>query len=151
MTYLTGIFALNLTCSLNTCGDWHQSSLRWEKPFFCESNQSISGVYGIEHILLPKYLQQYFATPMIYCAHHIRACLDCMEINNLSLVQGMRKDFICVSEYDNEIFYQVMQLKPVSHWPAIDAFMLKEYNTKWKIYRNNFEYSHCSNREIVYA
>ena len=31
MEYITGIHALNLNCAIETCGDWHQSALRWEK------------------------------------------------------------------------------------------------------------------------
>ena len=29
MKYISGINALNLPCSLDTCGDWHTSALQW--------------------------------------------------------------------------------------------------------------------------
>lgn len=30
MKYLSGIFALNLMCNLNTFGDWHTSAIDWK-------------------------------------------------------------------------------------------------------------------------
>ena len=48
MKYITGVHALNLPCSLLTCGDWHSPSLQWERLRFSESNDSVFGDYGIE-------------------------------------------------------------------------------------------------------
>jgi len=49
MKYITGIHALNLSCELETCGDWHQSAIQWVHPTILESIGSIFGDYGIEH------------------------------------------------------------------------------------------------------
>ena len=41
MQYLSGIHALNLQCSLDTSGDWHQSALRWKDLDWRESDGSL--------------------------------------------------------------------------------------------------------------
>lgn len=46
--YLTGIHALNLTCKLDTCGDWHSKSINWNHPDIRESSDSVLKDYGIE-------------------------------------------------------------------------------------------------------
>ncbi len=51
MKYISGIHALNLRCSLQTCGDWHQSGIQWKMPTVRESSNSLFGDYGIEKIL----------------------------------------------------------------------------------------------------
>ncbi len=48
MKYISEIHALNLNCSLDTCGDWHQSSLIWTPIKLYESNAFIWNDYGIE-------------------------------------------------------------------------------------------------------
>jgi hypothetical protein len=37
MLYLSGIHALNLPCSLLTCGDWHTSGINWHGFVLLES------------------------------------------------------------------------------------------------------------------
>lgn len=44
MRYLSGIHALNLKCELDTCGDWHQSAIQWERLKLYESNESLWGI-----------------------------------------------------------------------------------------------------------
>ena len=48
MKYITGQFALNLPCSLGTCGDWNTSAMNLANLRFSESDGSIFGDYGIE-------------------------------------------------------------------------------------------------------
>lgn len=48
MKYITGIHALNLRCSLETCGDWHQPGIQWKNLTIRESEDSVFGDYGIE-------------------------------------------------------------------------------------------------------
>lgn len=48
MKYITGIESLNLSCKLNTCGDWHNTLVNWNNLHFRESNDSIFGNWGIE-------------------------------------------------------------------------------------------------------
>lgn len=36
MKYVSLIHALNLPCSLDTCGDWHTSALQWDSPNILE-------------------------------------------------------------------------------------------------------------------
>ena len=48
MKYISLIHALNIPCHLETCGDWHASSIQWENPHILESDHSLWGDYGIE-------------------------------------------------------------------------------------------------------
>ena len=126
MQYISGIHALNLPCSLPTCGDWHRSALQWDHPTIRESDNSIFGTYGIEdcgHV--PEHPGLYKA------ANHIRALLDLLSEGQFSLAQGMRKDYICNDSLDNEIFSKVIALRSNSNWKAIDHFMGKEYGMRW--------------------
>lgn len=127
MKYITGIYALNLTCSLDTSGDWHQSALCWDKPDIRESLNSRFGDYGIE---------ENFSIPMkkgmgYKTANHIRAILDLLEDRNFGLLQGMREYYIGNAKYDNEIFMSVYSMKDLSYWQEISEFMGKEYMMKW--------------------
>ena len=45
MNYLLGIHALNLKCSLDTCGDWHTSALHWDHLPWRKSNGSLFAVF----------------------------------------------------------------------------------------------------------
>lgn len=38
MKYISEIFALNITCSLETCGDWRTSDLNWDNLRFRETD-----------------------------------------------------------------------------------------------------------------
>ena len=58
MKYVTGIFALNLPCSLDTCGDWHSCSINWDNVDIRESNNSILKDYGIETNQSVKFLNK---------------------------------------------------------------------------------------------
>ena len=126
MRYITGVHALNLPCSLDTCGDWHQSALRWQNITFMDTENSFFGDWGIEpekHI--PGQVKTYPA------ANHIRALLDLLQVGNFSVAQGMNNDFIGNDEYTPEIFTKVASMKSLPHWSEIDRFMGKEYYRKW--------------------
>lgn len=126
MKYISGIHALNLNCSLKTCGDWHQSWLQWKNVPLLESNYSIFGDYGIEFDqCIPEHIQKFNV------ANHIRALLDLLEQNKLSVAQGIRDDFICNDNYTLEIFNKVILLKNKCNWHEIDRFMGKEYFSQW--------------------
>ncbi len=132
MLYITGIHALNLPCKLNTCGDWHQSGIQWNKPYMLESSGSIFGDYGIEpnhHI--PEHSDVYNV------ADTIRASLDLLIESKFSVIQGMNEDFICNPDYDTEVFEKVLQLTILPHWNQINAFMKSEYRTKWINYKRS--------------
>ena len=130
MLYITGKHALNIPCSLQTCGDWHQPALKWENIDLRNSDDSIFGDYGIEHDKYIPYHQESFSI-----ANHIRALLDLLEVGNFAIAQGMNNDYICNDEYDNEIFESVLRLKYTEHWNTIDRFMGKEYFSKWLNYK----------------
>lgn len=134
MKYITGQHALNIPCSLFTCGDWHQSAIQWDLPYFRDSNDSIFKDYGIEQDKkIPEHIEKYNV------ANHIRAILDLLEVGNFSLAQGMNKDFICNDEYTDEIFEQVRKLRDTPYWDEIDKFMGKEYFSEWLKYKKRFE------------
>jgi hypothetical protein len=130
MRYITGIHALNLPCSLATCGDWHASALRWKNITFRDSEQSIFGLYGIEYgVKIPEHDKTYAA------ANHIRALLDLLELGRYASAQGMREDFICNDGYTEEVFKQVALMKSLANWCDIDHFMGREYLLEWLTYR----------------
>ena len=126
MKYITGIHALNLECSLLTCGDWHQSAIQWQNPNIAESEGSLFGDYGIEH---NKHIPEHTETYSV--ANHIRALLDLVEQGNFYIAQGMNKDYICNDYYTDEIFNLVSKMRYLNHWCEIDDFMGKEYYSKW--------------------
>jgi hypothetical protein len=128
--YITGIHALNLPCSLLTCGDWHRSALKWEKITYRDSKDSHYGDWGIEQCsVVPEHSGIYAV------ANHIRALLDLLEIGNFSAAQGMNRDFIGNDDYTDEVFHKVALLSDLPHWHEIDSFMGSEYYGKWLDYK----------------
>lgn len=134
MKYVTGIQALNIPCSLNTSGDWHQSALTWTHLNFADSENSLYKDYGIEG---PKSVPEH--KEKVYVANHLRAILDMLYVKDFSNAQGMRKDYICNDDYNEEIFHQIMKMKSLSYWPQIDKFMEKEYLMKWLDFKESAE------------
>ena len=130
MQYITGIHALNLPCSLLSCGDWHSSALQWKRLDIRDSDSSFFGNYGIEYCSSVPENEGTYAK-----ANHIRALLDLLEIGNFSIAQGMNQDFICNDDYTNEIFNKVAQMIALPHWYEIDSFMGMEYYSKWLDYK----------------
>lgn len=126
MKYVSLIHALNIPCSLETCGDWHASGIQWGRPHILESDNSLWGDYGIEkNKTIPEHNQKYNV------ANHIRAILDLLYVGNFTVPQGMKEDFICNSRYDEEIFNKVILMIDLPHWKQIDRFMTKEYLGEW--------------------
>jgi hypothetical protein len=130
MLYLSGIHALNLPCALETCGDWHQSAIRWDNLPLRDTENTIFGDYGIDRDkTVPGH------TEVFNVANHIRALLDLLEEGKFSVAQGMNKDFICNDDYNDEIFSKVSLMKGMKNWPQIDRFMGKEYARQWLAYK----------------
>lgn len=126
MLYITGEFALNIPCSLETCGDWHTSGMDWSRVWKQESSASIFGDWGIEKIsnFRPLPGAHYFANTL-------RAIADLIAMGNFSCAQGARDDFIDNPEYHNELFEHIWMLRGAPNWDAVDAFMLKEFKREW--------------------
>lgn len=134
MLYITGEQALNIPCNLETCGDWHTSALQWDRLNLKESTKSFFEDYGIEKDkIIPQHKKKYCV------ANHIRAILDLLEGGYYSVAQGMNKDFICNSKYDDEIFDKVYSMHQKDNWDEINKFMHKEYLMKWVNYVNERE------------
>ncbi len=129
MRYITGEIALNIPCTLDTCGDWHRSSIDWSKLELAESEDSIFGSWGIgEQIFIPELSKKYNV------ANTIRACLDLIDSQLIYQASGMNNDYICNESYDHVVFEKVKELKAVKNneeWERIDRFMRKEYLLKW--------------------
>jgi len=132
--YITGIHALNLPCSLLTCGDWHRSALQWERPRFRNSEDGFFGDYGIEQCSVVPENEGTYAV-----ANHIRALLDLLEVGNFSIAQGMNDDFIGNDDYTEEVFNKVAMMKVLPHWNEIDQFMGREYYGEWLDYKERAE------------
>jgi hypothetical protein len=126
MLYLSGIHALNVSCKLITCGDWHAPALRWDAITLLESEKSIYGNYGIEP---GKRIPE--SEGLFNVADHIRALLDLLCQGKYSVAQGMRDDFICNDSYTEEIFRKVAMQRNMENWPLTDRFMGKEYYSAW--------------------
>jgi hypothetical protein len=130
MFYLSGIHALNLSCALKTCGDWHQSTIRWDDLSLQDTKDTLFEDYGIEHDkIVPGH------TEIFNVANHIRALLDLLAQGKFSVAQGMNKDFICNDGYNDEIFSKVFLMKDLENWAQIDRFMGKEYANQWLEYK----------------
>ena len=135
MTYISGRHALNLPCTLDTCGDWHASALQWHTPFIRDSNESVYGDYGIEHNKkIPESNELYSV------ANHIRAIMDLLELERYTCARGMRDDFICNDKYTNEIFNLVLWQRKLSHWSKVNDFMKKEYKISWMDFIESEQY-----------
>lgn len=130
MLYISGIFALNLPCQLDTCGDWHQSSLDWQKLRLYESERSFFKEYGIERgHSVPEH------TGLFCVANTIRACLDLLLESKFDIAQGMNEDFIGNDKYDIEIFKRVYEMRILNNFRYINDFMEREYRMKWINYK----------------
>lgn len=126
MKYITGIHALNLNCSLETSGDWHQSGIQWKNLKQKESTKSIFGDWGIE---LNSHVPMNPGT--FHVANHIRACLDLLDEGNFGYAQGMRHELIDNDKYTPIIFEKVLSLRDSTHWLKINRFMGMEYGIGW--------------------
>ena len=131
MKYVSGIYALNVPCSLKTCGDWHSASLNWHSLSIKESRGTLWGDYGIEkNISIPCHDESFNV------ANHIRALLDLLVDGSFSYAQGMKRDFICNDSYNEEIFKLIYKAKDNPNWNQIDTFLHKEYGREWRIWKN---------------
>lgn len=128
MWYVSGIFALNLPCSLDTSGDWHTSALDWNRVELRESNESIFGDWGVE-ILKPTPIQQ--LKNVRYVANTLRALTDLLEEGKFGYAQGAKEDFITNPVYFDEFFEHVAMLRGTSGWSSIDRFMCREFGRRW--------------------
>ncbi|AMB95797.1 MULTISPECIES: hypothetical protein [Aerococcus] len=129
MKYLSGQFALNIPCQLDTYGDWHILALDWSNPDFKESNNSIFGDYGIEaNKKLPYHPGTY------YVADHLRAILDLLADGHIKYLVGMKNDFIGTDQYNQDFFDQVYLLNNNKHWQEIYRLMFREFGLEWYAY-----------------
>ena len=132
MEYVTGIYALNIPCQLETDGDWHAPALDWNNPRIKESDESLFGQWGIEYDPQPNY-----GNITMPVANHIRACLDLIEEGCFGSVQGMRDNFISNEAYTPLILETILLLRNNSLWSEIDAFIGKEYLCDWLDYKES--------------
>lgn len=134
MKYITGIYALNLPCSLETCGDWHTSALDWQKlnSKLRESDNSLFGDYGLEVCdTVPENTGSY------YIANTLRALLDLLIDDNIGEAQGIKDDFICNDRYTIEFFEKVIELRNLPNWERINDLMSKEYLFEWDKFKED--------------
>lgn len=126
MIYVSGTHALNIENSLNTCGDWHTSALRWEDIDFKDTEESLFGDWGIEYNkTIPKHTEKYAV------ANDLRAILDLMVDNRLRYIKNFRNDWICTDEYNEIFFEQVVKLRTLPHWEDINKLMKSEFMYEW--------------------
>ena len=126
MIYLSGVQALNIENSLNTCGDWHQTAIQWDKLKLKESNDSIFKDWGIElDKKVPDHTEHYAV------ANDLRAILDLMVDGQTRWLKGFSNDFICTDEYNEIFFEQVIKLKGLPNWDDINKLMQNEFMWDW--------------------
>lgn len=89
MKYVSLIHALNISCSLETCGDWHASSIQWKRPHILESDYSLWGDYGIEkNKIIPEHNQKYNVANHIFICntkYNEKYCRKVMIINTRNI------------------------------------------------------------------
>ena len=124
MKYVTGIYALNLPSPDGTPGDWHFSSLNWERPLIEDSEKSPFGEWGLHVAEVPR-------LGRAVVANHVRACLDMIGAGNFGTVQGMREYYIDDESYTPVIFAMVSRLRNTPQWKEIDDFMGREFRCQW--------------------
>lgn len=84
MKYITGLQALNLTCSLDTTGDWHQPCLDWSHLSLWDTDTAFYKDYGIEeNSHVPEHPGEIFKV-----ANHIRALLDMLYAKDFGNAGG---------------------------------------------------------------
>lgn len=128
MLYLSGVHALNIENTLNTCGDWHTSALDWSSIKLVDSSNSVFGDWGIE---MNKSVPEH--TELYNVADDLRAILDLMQKEeNLGYLKGFRDDFICTDEYNDIFFQKVILLRNLKHWHNIDELMQREFMFEWQ-------------------
>lgn len=126
MKYITGRYALNLSCSLGTPGDWHFYALDWERPQFKESATAFFGDFGLEpHQDVPGH------AGTLWVANHLRALLDLLADGAIPIARGMKENYLNDSTLTPLAFSKVWELRLLGHWKAIDGFMLREYGMEW--------------------
>lgn len=128
MLYVTGEHALNLPCSLDTCGDWHTSAMNWDRIQVAESEGSVFGDWGIE-ALRPTSIRQ--LAGYHYVANTLRALLDLIVEGRLCYLNGAKNDFISNDKYHLEFFEHVIQCKGLLLWDKLDDCMCKEFGKEW--------------------
>lgn len=126
MLYISGIHALNIEDSLETCGDWHTSALQWERIDLLDSDKTIFKDWGIEtDKSIPEHEELYNV------ANTLRAILDLMVKGSTGYLKGFRDDFICTDIYNEEFFSKVWMLRKLPHWEDINALMKREFMFEW--------------------
>lgn len=126
MLYLSGIHALNIEDNLDTCGDWHTSSLDWSNITLVNSENSLLKDWGIENNkTIPEHSESYSV------ANTLRAILDMMVCGKTDFLKGFREDFICTDKYNNEFFNKVILLRSLNNWGNIDSLMTREFMSEW--------------------
>ena len=142
MQYITGIWALNLTCSLDTCGDWHQSCLDWTKPTLHDSDSSIYGEYGIErNIQIPLNHKRFNV------ANHLRAVLDMLVENPNTSLYRFRDEFVSTNKYDQEFMGKIWEARILPNWKDIEEIVVHDYLMDWV----NFKREHDSHYKDHYV
>lgn len=130
MMYVSGIHALNIEDSLETCGDWHTSALSWSNLDLRDSTKSVFGSWGIEsNKKVPEHEELYNV------ANTLRAVLDLMSDGQVGYLRNFRDDFFCTDKYNEEFFRHVILLKDNKHWSEINDLMKREFMYEWDSFR----------------
>ena len=125
MKYITGLHALDLPCSLETCGDFHHLP-DWKHPMVMNTEKAFFGDWGLEWHEIPGQ-----GGKRVPVANHIRACLDMLEMRDYANLQGMNAVYLDAPRYNEFIFEQVLRMRALPYWKEIDAFMESEYFMFW--------------------
>ena len=126
MLYISGIHALNIEDSLETCGDWHTSALQWENIKLLDSDKTLFKDWGIE---IDKSIPEH--EDLYNVANTLRAILDLMVQGSTGYLKGFRDDFICTDRYNQEFFERVWLLRDLPHWNDINNLMKREFMFEW--------------------
>lgn len=127
LLYISGIHALNIENSLETCGDWHCSALDWKRIELLDSEKSVFKDWGIEK---GKEIPEH--TGLFNVADDLRAVLDMMvHEENLRFLKFFRDDFFGTDLYNQEFFEHVLLLKNAGHWDGINRLMQHEFMHDW--------------------
>lgn len=103
-----------------------------------DTHRSIFGIYGLESFRWEKIrteLSSFNITTLEYKGNHHRACLDLMEYNKLSILEGNLKKIFLNENHFKEFFTHMGKLRDSPFWKEINEFLQEEVPEEWKKFK----------------
>lgn len=141
MKYVTGIIALGVPCSLDTCGKWNVTKAQYIDENLMrlrESDESPFKDYGIEmNKIVP-----YHEFCLYNVANHVRAYLDLLYEGEFEVLEELFYDCIDNGKARKDIFMCVYsKLRNLACFTEVNQFMEKEFGNAWNSFKDTIRNS----------